>query len=129
MFGILKKLTRKLSLRNEVRKLAERSNQFTGEITSLTGESSDRVTEGAQLSDETGAALKEIIEGVHATVSEIATATVEHASNAIHGTEQAAAGSEEMASCSEELGAQTSALRDLVARFKTEESARAYAHC
>ena len=120
---------------DEVRKLAERSNQAAGEITSLIKESSNRVQEGAQLSDETGSALKEIIEGVQATVSkisEIATATVEQATNAtqvgeaIQGiaevTEQAAAGSEEMASSSEELGAQATALRDLVGRFKTNSS-------
>lgn len=122
---------------DEVRKLAERSNQAAGEITGLIKESSNRVLEGAQLSDETGAALKEIIEGVQSTVakiSEIATATVEQASNAtqvgeaIQGiaqvTEQAAAGSEEMASSSEELGAQASALRDLVARFRTSNDGR-----
>ncbi len=120
---------------DEVRKLAERSNQAAGEITGLIKESSNRVQEGAQLSDETGSSLKEIIEGVQATVdkiSEIATATVEQASNAtqvgeaIQGiaqvTEQSAAGSEEMASSSEELGAQASALRDLVSRFRTDES-------
>ena len=126
---------------DEVRKLAERSNQAAGEITSLIKESSSRVQEGAQLSDETGAALKEIIQGVEATVAkitEIAAATVEQATNAqqvseaIQGvaqvTEQAAAGSEEMASSSEELGAQASALRELVARFKTEKSGGVYAH-
>ena len=120
---------------DEVRKLAERSNQAAGEITSLIKESSNRVREGAQLSDETGVALKEIVEGVQATVariSEIAAATVEQATNAqqvseaIQGvaqvTEQAAAGSEEMASSSEELGAQASALRDLVARFRVDNS-------
>ena len=121
---------------DEVRKLAERSNQAAGEITGLIKESSNRVQEGAQLSDETGAALKEIVEGVQATVakiSEIATATVEQASNAtqvgqaIQGiaevTEQAAAGSEEMASSSEELGAQAATLKDLVVRFKTDNTA------
>jgi methyl-accepting chemotaxis protein len=120
---------------DEVRKLAERSNQAAGEITSLIKESSNRVQEGAQLSDETGNALKEILSGVEETVAkitEIATATVEQASNAtqvgeaIQGiaqvTEQAAAGSEEMASSSEELGAQASALKDLVVRFKTDTS-------
>ena len=118
---------------DEVRKLAERSNQAAGEITSLIKESSSRVQEGAQLSDETGIALKEIIGGVEETVTkitEIASATVEQATNAkqvaeaIGGiaevTEQAAAGSEEMASSSEELGAQAGSLRDLVARFKTD---------
>lgn len=121
---------------DEVRKLAERSNQAAGEITSLIKESSNRVQEGAQLSDETGKALKEIVQGVQATVakiSEIAVATVEQATNAqqvseaIQGvaqvTEQSAAGSEEMASSSEELGAQSSALRDLVARFKVDNAA------
>lgn len=115
---------------DEVRKLAERSNQAAGEITALIRESGNRVQEGVQLSHETGQALKEIAEGVQATVaqiSEITTATVEQASNAeqvsdaIRGiaqvTEQAAAGSEEMASSSEQLGAQADALRNLVGRF------------
>ncbi len=116
---------------DEVRKLAERSNQAAGQITGLIKESSNRVQEGAQLSDETGKALKEIIEGVQATVAkitEIAEATIEQAANAqqvseaIQGvaqvTEQAAAGSEEMASSSEELGAQSTALRDMVTQFQ-----------
>ncbi len=124
---------------DEVRKLAERSNQAAGEITGLIKESSNRVQEGSQLSDETGSALKEIVEGVQATVAkitEIAAATVEQATNAqqvseaIQGvaqvTEQAAAGSEEMASSSEELGAQAGTLRDLVARFKTDKTAAAH---
>jgi methyl-accepting chemotaxis protein len=42
-------------------------------------------------------------------------------------TERAAAGSEEMASSSEELGAQASALRDLVGRFRTRGEALATA--
>ena len=120
---------------DEVRKLAERSNQAAGEISSLIKESSQRVEEGARLSEETGKALKQIVNGVESTakmISEIATATVEQANNAqevstaIQGiaqvTEQTAAGSEEMASSSEELGAQSSGLRDLVSRFKTESS-------
>lgn len=120
---------------DEVRKLAERSNQAAGEITLLIRESGNQVMEGAQLSEETGRSLKEIIEGVEETVSmisEIAIATVEQATNAsqvgetIQGiadvTEQAAAGSEQMASSSEELGAQASALRDLVKRFKTDNN-------
>ena len=119
---------------DEVRKLAERSDQAAGEITSLIKESSERVQEGAQLSDETGEALKEIIAGVQATVakiSEITTATLEQAtsaqqvSEAVVGvaqvSEQAAAGSEEMASSSEELGTQASVLRGLVAAFQMED--------
>ena len=117
---------------DEVRKLAERSNRAAGEITKLIRESTNRVEEGAQLSEETGEALKAILHAASATaarISEIATATVEQASNAtevskaIHNvtevTEQTAAGSEEMASSSQQLGAQATVLRDLVKRFKT----------
>ncbi len=117
---------------DEVRKLAERSNQAAGEITKLIKESSGRVQEGAKLSRETEEALKKIVTGVEATagkIGEIATATVQQASNAdevskaVQGisqvTEQAAAGSEEMASSSEQLGAQAQALRDLVGQFTT----------
>ena len=117
---------------DEVRKLAERANQAAGKITSLIKESTQQVEKGAQLSDETGDALKKIVEGVEATatkISEIAAATVQQSGNAeevsraVQGiaqvTEQAAAGSEQMASSSQELGAQAQALRDLVSKFST----------
>ncbi|NLS94692.1 MAG: HAMP domain-containing protein [Planctomycetaceae bacterium] len=116
---------------DEVRKLAERSNRAAGEITSLIKESSLRVEEGAQLSHDTGEALREILAGVEETVtkiSEIAQATVEQSGSAkqvvdaVRGisqvTEQTVSGSEELASSSEELGAQASGLRELVKRFK-----------
>jgi methyl-accepting chemotaxis protein len=83
----------------------------------------------------TGESLKKIVHGVETTaakIAEIATATVQQATNAqevsvaIQGvaqvTEQSAAGSEEMASSSEELGAQASGLRDVVRRFKVDDS-------
>ncbi len=117
---------------DEVRKLAERSNQAAGEISNLIRESTDRVEEGAQLSEETGSALKAILEAASATatrITEIAASTAEQAGNAgevskaIENvtlvTEQTAAGSEEMASSSQQLGAQATVLRDLVQRFKT----------
>jgi methyl-accepting chemotaxis protein len=115
---------------DEVRKLAERSNQAAREISTLIKESSKRVEEGAQLSDQTGNSLKQIIAAAEATaakIAEIATATVEQAANAeevskaiqnvAQVTEQSAAGSEEMASSSEQLGAQAAALRQLVGAF------------
>jgi methyl-accepting chemotaxis protein len=116
---------------DEVRKLAERSNKAAGEITSLIKESTQQVEQGAQLSGDTGEALKKIVESVKATaakISEIATATVQQAANseevskATQGiaqvTEQSAAGTEQMASSSQELGAQAQALRDLVMTFR-----------
>ena len=103
---------------DEVRKLAERASQAATDISGLIKESGQQVAEGARVSEATGEALKEIVEGVQATVgkiAEIAAATVEQSTNAqqvseaIQGiaqvTEQSAAGSEEMASSSEELGA------------------------
>ncbi len=117
---------------DEVRKLAERSNQAAREISTLIKESTRRVQDGADLSEQTGTSLKKIIEGVEITaakISEIAAAAVQQAANAqevskaIAGiaevTETAAAGSQQMASSSQELGAQASALRDLVSHFKT----------
>ncbi len=119
---------------DEVRKLAERSSEAAKEISQLIKESTKRVEDGAELSRQTGVALKKIIEGVEATaaeISKIAEATVAQAqnakevSNAIQNvsevTEQVAAGSEQLASSSEQLGAQAASLRELVARFKIED--------
>ncbi len=116
---------------DEVRKLAERSNHAAGEVAQLIKESSQRVTEGAKLSEQTDASLHKIIESVGMTASkirEIAQSTAEQAatssevSKAIENisqvTERSAASSEEMAAGSEELGAQANTLHDLVGRFK-----------
>lgn len=118
---------------DEVRKLAERSSEAAKEISKLIKESTQRVSDGSKLSEQTGKALERIIQGVDSTakkISEIATSTVEQAQNAgevanaiqqvSHVTEQSAAASEEMASSSEELGAQAASLRDLVRRFRVE---------
>ena len=123
---------------DEVRKLAERSNQAAGEITKLIRESTVRVEEGAELSQQTGEAFQRIVEGIETTaqkIAQIASATVQQAgtaeevSKAIQNisqvVEQAAAGSEELASSSEELGAQSMALRDLVVRFKVRQTVSA----
>ncbi len=116
---------------DEVRKLAERSNQAAREISALIKESTQRVEDGSQQSDETRKSLQQIVRGVASTVakiSEIATAAVQQAdcagevSKAIQGvagvTEQSASASEELASSSEELGAQAGVLRELVGQFK-----------
>lgn len=116
---------------DEVRKLAERSSEAAKEISTLIKESTQRVSEGATLSAQTGEALAKIIDSAEATakkITEIATAAVEQAQSAVEVskaiqqisqvTEQSAAGSEEMASSSEELGAQAASLRELVSGFK-----------
>jgi methyl-accepting chemotaxis protein len=116
---------------DEVRKLAERSSEAAKEISTLIKESTQRVSEGATLSTQTGEALARIIQSADATakkVTGIATAAVEQAQSAAEVSkaiqqisqvaEQSAAGSEEMASSSEELGAQAASLRELVSRFK-----------
>ena len=99
----------------------------------LIKESTERVEDGASLSEETGAALDKIVASIDLTAEKIgviARATVEQANDAkevgtaiervAEITEQTAAGSEEMASSSEELGAQASSMSQLVSRFKTE---------
>jgi methyl-accepting chemotaxis protein len=118
---------------DEVRKLAERSSQAAGEISQLIKESTERVQDGASLSEETGAALDKIVASIDLTAEKIgviARATVEQAHGAkevgtaiervAEITEQTAAGSEEMASSSEQLGAQANSMSQLVSRFKTE---------
>ncbi len=119
---------------DEVRKLAERSSEAAKEIAALIKESTRRVDDGAQLSQQTGKALRKIIQGVEATagkIAQIASATFEQAQSAKEVaaaiqnvsavTEETAAGSEELASSSQELGAQAGSLRDLVVRFKTQK--------
>jgi methyl-accepting chemotaxis protein len=117
---------------DEVRKLAERSNKAAREISTLIGESTQRVKEGVQLGTATGDSLNKIIEAVETTAAQIAriaeaavqqAAGAQEVAQAISGiaqvTEQTAAGSEEMASSSEQLGSQAATLRDLVSRFRT----------
>lgn len=116
---------------DEVRKLAERSSLAAKEITQLIKESTRRVAEGAELSVRVGRSLKAIVQAVEQTaagISRIAASTETQAESAQEvqsairsvgrTTEAAAAGSEELAASAEQLGAQASALRDLVSRFR-----------
>lgn len=116
---------------DEVRKLAERSSEAAKEINALIKESTLRVKEGAELSEQTGAALEKIIEGVEETakvISQIAEATTEQAqtaaevSTAIQNissiTENNASASEEMSGSAEELTGQAQQLKELVNTFK-----------
>lgn len=116
---------------DEVRKLAERSSQAAKEINGLIKESTTRVKEGAQLSEQTGAALQKIIEGVEQTakgIGQIAEATTEQAQtasevstgvqNIASVTENNASAAEEMSGSAEELSGQAQQLKELVGQFK-----------
>lgn len=116
---------------DEVRKLAERSSEAAKQITGLIRESTNRVVEGTKLSEETGQALKQIIEGVTSTaesISQIASATDEQSAtaqevgraiqNVAKLTENNSGNATDMAASAEELSAQAIALKELVRRFK-----------
>jgi methyl-accepting chemotaxis protein len=116
---------------DEVRKLAERSSQAAREISALIKESTQCVAEGAELSEQAGQSLQQIIAGVASTatkITDIAEVMIEQAnsayevSKAIQGiaqiTEESAAGSEQMAAESDQLGTRANELRDMVRRFK-----------
>lgn len=86
------------------------------------------MAEGAELSKKTGESLTRIIEAAESTavkISEIVTATVQQAANAqevARAIQSVSAVTEQSAAGSEELGAQADALRELVGRFKVEQS-------
>ncbi|MCC7292250.1 MAG: PAS domain-containing protein [Phycisphaerales bacterium] len=116
---------------DEVRKLAERSSEAAKEIATLIKESTQRVKQGLELSEQTGAALKTIIDGVGKTaagIGQIAQATEEQAQtagevntgiqNIASITENNASAAEEMAGSSEELSGQANQLREIVGAFK-----------
>ena len=116
---------------DEVRKLAERSSGAAKEINALIKESTQRVKEGAELSQQTGAALEKIVEGVTESstgISQIAAATTQQAatatevSTAIQNvasiTENNASAAEEMSGSAEELAGQAQQLKELVSEFK-----------
>ena len=116
---------------DEVRKLAERSSEAAKEITQLIKESSRRVSDGAQLSENVGKSLSTIVAAADKTAAGIThiaeqTETQSTSASETHSaiqsvsdtTESNAASAEELAASAEELGAQASSLQELVARFR-----------
>ena len=117
---------------DEVRKLAERSSEAAKEITALIKESTNRVSDGAELSEKVGVALSSIVAAASKTSSSIRdidvlthsqNASAEEVATAIRQvaktTDDNAAASEQLAASSEQLGSQATVLRELIARFRT----------
>ena len=116
---------------DEVRKLAERSRAAAKEITSLIKASTQRVADGATLSEQAGESLVKIVQGVEetaASIAKIARATSEQSASAAEVskaiqdvssfTETSASSSEELSASAEELGAQAASLKGLISGFK-----------
>lgn len=116
---------------DEVRKLAERASEAAKEVTNLIRESSSRVQEGVDLSEEAATSLEAIVSEVIVasdTISDIASLSEVQAANAAElkltlrsisdTTESAAASAEELAASGEELNSQSEGLYALVERFR-----------
>ena len=115
----------------EVRNLAARSAKAASETTDLIQGSVNKTENGAQIADQTAAALKEIYQGVVQVsdlVDEIAAASSEQALGVAQANEGLAqlsavnqsstASAEETAAVAEELSGQTEFLQQMLERFK-----------
>lgn len=115
---------------DEVRKLAERSSEAAEEITTLINESSQRVQEGAAVSERVRETLQVIVQASVKTAEKVASITSATEAQSVNAsevqmairsvsqtTESNAASAEELAASAEQLGAQAHSLRDLVKRF------------
>ena len=137
---------------DEVRKLAERTGKATGEITGMikgiqtqteeavkSMESGiQEVDKGRELADKAGSSLNEIVtmsQQVQDMIQQIATASEEQSSaaeqisknveNVSSIARESATGAQQSATAAEELNRQAEAMRQMVAKFKISETARA----
>ena len=118
----------------EVRTLAQRSAEAAKEIKTLIGASVERVESGAQLVEQTGAAMHDIVSSVKRVtdlIGEIASAATEQrdgiaqvnvaVTNLDHMTQQNAALVEESAAAAQSLREQSARLAEVVSVFKVEQ--------
>jgi methyl-accepting chemotaxis protein len=119
----------------EVRNLAQRSAEAAKNSSAMIEESVKRADNGVAISTRVGQALEQILQGtgkVNTLLDEIARSSAEQAKGIgqittgvkelDQVTQQNAGNSEELASSAEELASQVASLRDLVGRFKVEDS-------
>ena len=122
----------------EVRNLAQRSAEAAKNTSAMIEESVKRADNGVAISTRVGQALEQILHGtgkVTTLLDEIATSSAEQATGIgqittgvkelDQVTQQNAGNSEELASSAQELASQVASLRDLVGRFKVEDSSSA----
>jgi methyl-accepting chemotaxis protein len=122
----------------EVRNLAQRSATSAKEIKDLIGDSVQKVNDGAQLVDQSGKTLEEIVSSVKKVtdiVAEIAAASqeqssgIEQVSKAVmqmdEMTQQNAALVEEASAASRSMEEQANVMSDLMGRFKINNTGRA----
>ncbi|MDC6167127.1 methyl-accepting chemotaxis protein [Paucibacter sp. XJ19-41] len=124
----------------EVRSLAQRSAEAAKEIKTLIGASVERVESGAQLVEQTGTAMQDIVTSVKRVtdlIGEIASAATEQrdgiaqvnvaVTNLDHMTQQNAALVEESAAAAQSLREQSARLAEVVSVFKVDQQFQARA--
>ena len=125
---------------SEVRSLAQRSAEAAKEIKTLIGASVERVESGAQLVEQTGTAMQDIVTSVKRVtdlIGEIASAATEQrdgiaqvnvaVTNLDHMTQQNAALVEESAAAAQSLREQSARLAEVVSVFKVDQQFQARA--
>ncbi|MCX2862185.1 methyl-accepting chemotaxis protein [Paucibacter sp. PLA-PC-4] len=123
---------------SEVRSLAQRSAEAAKEIKTLIGASVERVESGAQLVEQTGTAMQDIVTSVKRVtdlIGEIASAATEQrdgiaqvnvaVTNLDHMTQQNAALVEESAAAAQSLREQSARLAEVVSVFKVDQKFQA----